>query len=262
MGSILDKIFADKKVELEDTKRATPLAKLRTLIERRGSVRDVPKALGPSATTRIIAEVKRRSPFKGELRKNFDACAIAKIYSENGAAALSVLTESKYFGGGIDVLAQIREIVDVPLLRKDFIFAEYQVYEARAYGADMFLLIATSLERNQIAELMHLGQELGLTALVETHNEKDMDKALEAGAIVIGINNRDLSTGKTDLDIARRLIKPASVDPKHILVCESGIHCRQEIEEFEALGAHVFLVGESLVKADDISVKLRELLNG
>lgn len=264
MGTILDKIFADKKTELDDTKRAMPLAKLKDLIGQCGAVRDVPQALRrePSGATRIIAEIKRRSPFKGELRKDFDALAIAKIYADGGAAALSVLTESAYFGGSLDILARVREAVDIPLLRKDFIFADYQVYEARAFGADMFLLIATWLEKNQMADLMHLGREIGLTALVETHHEKDMEKAFSAGATLIGINNRDLSTGKTDLDIARRLLKPAAMDPKNILVCESGIHTRKEIEEFEKLGAHTFLVGESLVKADDISAKLRELLNG
>ena len=264
MGTILDKIFADKKVELDDTKRAMPLAKLKDLIGQREAVRDVAHALRrkPGGATRIIAEIKRKRPFKGDLRKDFDAKAIAKIYSESGAAALSVLTESKYFGGSLDVLSQTRSIVDIPLLRKDFIFADYQVYEARAFGADMFLLIATWLEKSQISDLMHLGREMGLTALVETHHEKDLEKAFATGATLIGINNRDLSTGKTDLSIARRLLKPASMDPNNILVCESGINTREEIDEFEKMGADAFLVGESLVTADDISAKLRRLLNG
>ncbi|OGW17368.1 MAG: indole-3-glycerol phosphate synthase, partial [Nitrospinae bacterium RIFCSPLOWO2_12_FULL_47_7] len=242
MGTILDKIFADKKAELENTKRAMPLANLKELIGQREAIRDVSLALRrkPSGPTRVIAEIKRRSPFKGELRKDFDALAIARIYSSAGAAALSVLTESNYFGGSMDVLIQVRELVDIPLLRKDFIFADYQVYEARAFGADMFLLIATWLEKNQLADLMHLGREMGMMALVETHHEKDLEKAFEAGATLIGINNRDLSTGKTDLNIARRLLKPAAMDPENILVCESGINDRMEIEEFEKLGAHVF----------------------
>jgi indole-3-glycerol phosphate synthase len=264
MGSILDKIFADKKTELEDTKRATPLAKLKDIIGRREAAMDVPHTLRrePGGATRVIAEIKRKSPFKGELRKDFDALAIAKIYADSGAAALSVLTESKYFGGSLDVLFQVRAVVDIPLVRKDFIFADYQVYEARAFGADAFLLIATWLEKNQLADLMHLGREMGLTALVETHHEKDLEKAFAAGATLIGINNRDLSTGKTDLNISRRLLRMATMDPNNILVCESGINAREEIEEFEKLGADAFLVGESLVTAGDISAKLRGLLNG
>jgi indole-3-glycerol phosphate synthase len=148
------------------------------------------------------------------------------------------------------------------LLRKDFIFADYQVYEARAFGADFFLLIATWLEKDQLADLLCLGrEELGMQALVETHDEGDMDKALQAGALLLGINNRDLGNGKTDLGIARRLIPrvQAAALRQKVLVCESGIAGRGEIDEFEKLGAQAFLIGESLMRADDIGAKLREL---
>lgn len=264
MGNILDKIYADKKVELDETKRAMPLAKIKDLCQSRKGVQDVEKALRrkPSGPTRIITEIKRRSPFKGDLRKDFDARAIARIYSENGAAAISVLTERNYFGGSLETLVQASELVDIPLLRKDFIFSDYQVYESLAFGADMYLLIATWLEKNQLADLLCLGKEIGLTALVETHDEADLEKAFSANATLIGINNRDLSTGKTDLSIARRLLKPAMMDSRNIVVCESGIYSRDEINEFEKMGAHAFLIGESLVKADNIAVKLRELLDG
>jgi len=145
-------------------------------------------------------------------------------------------------------------------LRKDFIFCEYQVYEARAFGADFFLLIATSLDKNQLRDLQDLGQDLGLPALVEAHDERDLEKAFYAEALLIGINNRDLTTGKTDLNITRRLLTMVREVGDPTLVCESGIHGRGEIEEFERDGIHAFLVGESLMRAESISEKMKELL--
>ncbi len=262
MSDILDKIFADKKLELQETIRKVSLSQLKDSIAEREPTLDVSKALksGEDSGTRLIAEIKPRSPFKGALRENFDLLEIAKAYDEGGAAAISVLTESRYFGGDIENLSKVKAEVTIPCLRKDFIFAEYQVYEARAFGGDLFLLIATWLDPNQLSDLLCLGKELGLTALVETHNEKDVEMAYNAGAHLLGINNRDLKTGKTDLNIARRLIKMASYDPNVILVCESGIHGREEIEEFEGRGAHAFLVGESLMRSENISEKLASLL--
>ncbi|MFQ5672341.1 MAG: indole-3-glycerol phosphate synthase TrpC [Nitrospinales bacterium] len=261
MSTILDRIFADKKNRLEDTERQLPLRALKNIMGHQKPALDVAGALKEPGASRIIAEIKRRSPFKGELRQDFDAMQIAGLYVENGATALSILTEELYFGGNIEFLGEARNRWEqVPLLRKDFIFAEYQVYESRAFGADMFLLIATWLDKNHLAELLALGKEIGLTALVETHHERDMEKAFAAGASVIGINNRDLTTGKTDLDVARRLLKEAAWDPQNVLVCESGIRGRQEIVEFEKLGAHAFLVGESLMTADDIPGQLRKLV--
>ena len=148
----------------------------------------------------------------------------------------------------------------IPLLRKDFIFDEYQVYESRAYGADLFLLIATWLDQNLMSDLLSLGSELGMPALIETHNEWDMEKALAANAKLIGINNRDLTNGKTDLGITRGLAPMALQEKGKVLICESGIHGREEIEEFESLGVHAFLIGESLMVSDDILSKLKELL--
>lgn len=261
MGNILDKIFEDKKTELDTTKRGLPISELKEKIEERDPVLDVTNALDRSQWqfSRVITEIKRRTPFKGELCEGFDHLKTAMAYMENGAAAMSVLTESKYFGGSIDFLLDIKKNVDVPLLRKDFIFAEYQVYEARAFGGDFFLLIATYLEKNHLSDLLELGKELGMLALVETHHEKDLERAFQAGATLIGINNRDLNSGKTDLGISRRLLKMARVDPKNILICESGIHNREEIEDFEKQGAHAFLIGESLMRSDNIPNKLQEL---
>jgi len=171
------------------------------------------------------------------------------------------LTESNYFGGHIGILEQIRPVASIPLLRKDFICDEYQIYESRAHGADLFLLIATWLEQSQLNDLLSLGKDLGLPALVETHNEYDVEKAFEAKADLIGINNRDLSNGKTDLEISRRLIPLALQEPNKVLVCESGVKGREEIDEFEKMGAHAFLIGETLMKCKDIPKKLTELLN-
>ncbi|MEK9629781.1 MAG: indole-3-glycerol phosphate synthase TrpC [Nitrospinota bacterium] len=260
MSNILDQIFADKKKELPRTISKFPLSEIKLRIGDQEPVRDVFKAFEKGETSRIIAEIKPRTPFKGELREGFNAEVIAREYVENGAATLSILTESNYFGSSIETLEKIRKIAPIPLLRKDFIFDEYQVYESRAYGADLFLLIATWLEQNQMNDLLGLGEELGMPSIIETHNEWDMEKAFKANARLIGINNRDLTNGKTDLGITRRLAPMALQEKDKVLVCESGIHGREEIAEFESLGVHAFLIGESLMVSKDIPGKLKELL--
>ena len=260
MSNILDKIFADKKKELPNTQRKTSLLEIKERISYQQPTLDVYKALEKNSTSRIIAEIKPKTPFKGELRKGFDAKTIARDYVEYGAATLSILTESNYFGSNIEVLPEIRKVAPIPLLRKDFIFDEYQVFESRAYGADLFLLIATWLDKNLMADLLCQGKDLGMPALIETHNEWDLEKAFAANAELIGINNRDLTNGKTDLGITRRLAPMALQEKGKVLVCESGIHGRKEIEEFEDLGVYAFLIGESLMTAEDIPGKLKELL--
>jgi len=261
MRNILDTIFEHKKDEVATAKRERPLSELKDRLKQVPPARDVLQALSRAeAGSKIIAEIKRRTPFKGDLVKHFDAMEIARTYAEHGAAAISILTDREFFGGSLDYLDQASKEIPVPLLRKDFIFTEYQVYESRAYGADFYLLIATSLERNQLRDLLEQGRELGLTALVEAHDEKDLEKALYANAKLLGINNRDLTTGKTDLNVSRRLLKELSGLGGLYRVCESGIHERADIEEFERLGMHAFLIGESLMKADNIPGKLQNLL--
>jgi indole-3-glycerol phosphate synthase len=262
MATVLDNIFAHKKEELGSTKRKAPLSEIKGSIGQQQPLRDIERSLTDASSTRIIAEIKKKTPFKGELRPNCDGLEIARTYAENGAAAISVLTESNYFGGSIEFLRQVREEVDTPLLRKDFIFDEYQVYEARAFGADFFLLIATWLDKNHLQDLLELGKELGMPALVETHCEKDLEKAFYAGGHLLGINNRDLKTGKTDLGISHRLLKMATVVPDTVMVCESGIRTSQEIQELQTLGAHAFLIGESLMKSENIAEKLSDLVGG
>ena len=259
MSNILDEIFATKRTELKSTRCEVPLAEVKIKMGDQRDVIPVMDALRASGEgSKIIAEIKRRTPFKGDLVEQFDPLAIAQVYTDNGAAAISILTESRFFGGDLNFVEQASQAVSIPLLRKDFIFDEYQVYESRACGADFFLLIATSLDKNQLKDLLELGKEIGLTALVETHDEKDMEKAFHAGAELLGINNRDLTSGKTDLEISRRLLRETRGMNNLLLVCESGIHSRAQIEEFEGLGMHVFLIGESLMKAQNISDKLQE----
>ncbi len=258
MANILDKIFESKKEELAGTQREVPVDELKGRVRDQRPVKPV-ALTGGGEGSRIIAEIKRRTPFKGDLVEQFDPMKIAGTYVANGAAAISILTESKFFGGRLEYLSEASGKFDIPLLRKDFIFSEYQVYESRVFGADFFLLIATSLDKNQLKDLLLLGAELGMTALVESHDEKDMEKAFYAGATLLGINNRDLTSGKTDLNIARRLLKMTRGMNDLTLVCESGIRSREEIVEFEQLGMHAFLIGETLMKADNVSDKFQEL---
>ena len=260
MSNILNQIFTDKKKEVSHTKSLSPLSEIKQRIRDQQKALDVYKALEKNKTSRIIAEIKPKTPFKGELRKGVDVVDIAKTYIRHGAATLSVLTESNYFGSSIKNLEEIRKISSIPLLRKDFIFDEYQVYESRAFGADLFLLIATWLDQSLMKDLLNLGNELKIPALIEIHNEWDMEKAFSINAKLIGINNRDLTNGKTDLNISRRLVPMALQETDKLLVCESGIYGRSEIEEFENLGVDAFLIGESLMTSNNIPEKLKELL--
>jgi indole-3-glycerol phosphate synthase len=207
---------------------------------------------------RVIAEVKRSSPSLGRIRDDFDPVAIASGYAAAGAAGISVLTEEHFFEGSLDHLAAIREHVDVPLLRKDFLFEPYQVYEARAYGADAFLLIAAILRTEIIRELVALGRELGLTALVEVHTAEQLERSLAADATLIGINNRDLDTFVTRLETGFELLE--QVPAGRTVVIESGLKTAADLARFEAAGVHAFLIGETFMRAADPAAALRELL--
>jgi len=254
---ILDDIVRDKRADLAVTKTRVPVEQLRErplFLEARRGFRDALVAR-PRA---IIAEVKKASPSKGVIRADFDPLAIATRYAENGAAAISVLTEERYFQGHLDYLAKIRGRVGVPLLRKDFVFDPYQLYEARAYGADAALLIVAILEDAQLAELLWLTDELNLAALVEVHTRDELDRALAAGARTIGINNRDLRTFRTTLETSEELAR--HVPSGGIIIAESGIEGTADIERLERGGIHAFLIGETLMKAPDPGAKLAEIL--
>ncbi len=207
---------------------------------------------------RIIAEVKRASPSQGIIREEFDPVGIARDYAAHGASALSVLTEERFFHGSLLYLERIREEVVLPLLRKDFILDEYQLLEARSFGADAVLLIAALLDAALLKELKDQAGSLSLDALVEVHTEQELETALKAGAGMIGINNRDLKTFEVKIETTERLMP--LVPPGILTVCESGIDSPARIKRLEAAGAHVFLVGETLMRAPQPGVKLGELL--
>jgi indole-3-glycerol phosphate synthase len=254
---MLDTIIALKKEEVEQRKKALPLTGLQERIARQKPPLDLTSAL-KGDHIRLIAEVKRASPSRGILHPNLNPVQLAETYVEGGAAAISVLTEANHFQGKIDYLEAIRQEVQLPLLRKDFVFDPYQVYESRAYGADALLLIAAILSQEQLEGLLSLSHSLGLRSLVEVHNEDEAETALLSGAEIIGINNRDLNTFTVDINTTRRL-RPL-IPQQCTVVAESGIMRRSDVEKLEEWGIDAMLVGEALVTAHDVVAKIRELL--
>ena len=205
----------------------------------------------------IIAEVKRASPSKGIIRKDYDPAGLAAIYEENGASAVSVLTEERFFQGSLSHLSEVRGAVGLPLLRKDFIVAPYQVFEARAAGADAILLIVAALDDAKLTELFNISTSLDMAVLVEVHTAGELRRALKAGAEIIGINNRDLKTFTTDLSTTIELVKDISAPT--VVVSESGINTASDISKLRGAGVHSFLIGEAFLREDDPASKLREL---
>lgn len=254
-GSILDKIIDNKVIEVEATKQNLSFNTVRDLAESAPPAKDFISAMHKE-TVALIAEVKKASPSKGVLIENFDPLALAEIYAENGASAISVLTDENFFQGKLSYLKEISEAVDIPTLRKDFIIDPYQVYEARMAGASAVLLIVAALEDSQLADLQHLIQELGMSALVEVHNEEELERAMAIEAPLIGVNNRDLKTFDVDLNTTERIAKlvPNTVT----LVAESGLKSAVDIAHMGSIGAHAVLIGEGIVKADNIAQAVRE----
>ncbi|MHB8137941.1 MAG: indole-3-glycerol phosphate synthase TrpC [Smithellaceae bacterium] len=253
---ILDQIIETKKEEVAALKSTSTLPALRDIIAGLSPCRDFSGAISGKACS-IIAEVKCASPSRGRLVENFDPVKIAVIYEQNGAAAISVLTDEKYFSGRKDYLPQIRREVQIPVLRKDFIIDPIQIYETRAIGADAVLLIVRVLG-DRLAEFIHLSKESGLSPLVEVHTQDELDVALAAGADIIGINNRNLDTFVTDINTSR--ILKQGIPPGITVVAESAIKTRSDIEYLMEADIHAFLIGEGLVVAPDIGRKLRSLL--
>lgn len=256
---ILDDIVRDKQTDLVRVKAAVPLPALQQRPLFRAPRRNLRAAL-TARPRAIIAEVKKASPSKGVIRADFDPVAIATGYAAAGAAAVSVLTEERYFQGRLDYLAAIRDAIDVPVLRKDFLFDPYQLYEARAYGADAILLIVAILSDSLLQELLFLADELNLGALVEVHDGDELQRAARCGAGLLGINNRDLRTFHTTLETAERLMP--SAPPDATVVAESGIDSLADIERLERAGIHAFLIGEALMRAADPGARLAGLLEG
>jgi indole-3-glycerol phosphate synthase len=254
---ILDQIVAAKRQEIAALKKTTPLAKLQKAVGDLPPTRAFRQAINHRPCA-VIAEVKRSSPSKGRIREQFDPVQIASIYQAHGAQAVSILTDEQFFEGKGTYLTAIKKSIALPLLRKDFIIDAYQIYETRILGADALLLIVALLEQGQLQEYIQLAEQLGLAPLVEVHDKEELAKALAAGAEIIGINNRDLQTFTTDL---KKTLELAPMIPQgKIVVTESGIATRKDIELLMAAGVHCFLIGEALMRATDIGEKLRELL--
>jgi indole-3-glycerol phosphate synthase len=257
---MLSQIISNSLQELEYRKRNLPLAELKKMALERPLPIDLASALRGKGV-KLVAEVKKASPSRGVIRSDFDPVKIAQIYADNGAAAISVLTETKYFQGSIEHLRDIKKTLGakrLPLLRKDFLLDSYQVYQSRAYGADGVLLIVAILTPDKLQELLGISRELNMSCLVEVHNEAEVEIALENEAKIIGINNRDLNTFKVDFATSERL-RPL-IPPDRIVVSESGIKDRSDIEKCRHLGIDAVLVGESLMSAPDIVARMKELL--
>jgi indole-3-glycerol phosphate synthase len=256
---ILDTIIENKKIEVEESKVSLHLESLISGIANIQPPRGFYEAIDHGGQLRIIAEIKKASPSKGVLRGDFDPVKIALGYARSGASALSVLTDEKFFMGSLTYLRAVREAVDIPLLRKDFIIDPYQVYEARLYGADALLLIVSALGQDALRGLLALTRSLGMDAVVEVHDEEELERALDAGSRIIGINNRDLRTFEVDLGVSARLARmiPGGV----IAIAESGISSGADIKRLRDQGVHVFLIGETFMKAPDPGAELKSLIS-
>ena len=262
MATILDDILAHKRLEVAAQKQRVDMD---TLVANISASNDTPRGFMKALQARVaiggtavIAEVKKASPSMGVIRASFDPVAIAESYAAAGATCLSVLTDEKYFQGSGHYLRLVRAAVGLPLLRKDFIVDEYQIVEARALGADAILLIVAALSDAELAAFTRLAHDLGLDVLVEVHDEAECARALQLPLRVIGVNNRNLHDFSVSLDTSRRIKTMLPAD--YLLVSESGIHTRADIEALQADGIHAFLVGGALMQADDPGVALSSLL--
>lgn len=255
---ILDDIVAHKRTELAAHKRTVSLAQLQDSAHFRSVPPAFLRALRHNSGRTIIAEVKKASPSKGVIRADFDPLRLAQTYAESGAAAISVLTDQKFFQGHLDYLGLIRRHVSLPLLRKDFVFDPYQVYEARSYGASAILLIVAILSDTQFQELAALADSLGLDCLVEVHDEAELERALACKVSLLGINNRDLRTFHTSIETSERLLRYIPVEVT--VVSESGLSQAEQLARLEAQGVRAFLIGETFMAAPDPGEPLREML--
>lgn len=258
MSTILERILATKRDEVAAARARESAeslaARARAVARRPASLR---AALERDDGVRVIAEIKRKSPSKGEIRRDFDPVAIARAYAAAGAAAISVLTDETYFGGSLAVLEAVRSVTPLPLLRKDFVVDAYQIDEARVAGADAVLLIVGALSPDALVGFAKYAAALGLEALVEVHDEAEMEIALASGATLIGINNRDLRSFHTDLAVTERLAPRAA--GRALVVAESGIFGLADVQRLARSGAHGYLVGESLMREADVGLALRKL---
>ena len=260
MPTILDKIVATKREEIAAAQRARPEDAVREAAARAEPPRDFFAALVATDEVALIAEVKKASPSAGLIRADFDPVEIGSCYARHGAACLSVLTDEQYFQGQLDYLTKVRKSVEIPVLRKDFILDAYQVYEARAAGADAVLLIAECLDDCGLRSLFNLTVDLGMTPLVELYEPENLPRVLEAGATLIGVNNRNLHTFEVDLEHTIRLRE--AIPAECAVVGESGIKTHADVQRLHAAGVDAILVGESLMRQPDIGQAVDQLLRG
>ncbi len=259
---ILEKIIKHKKKEIGKKKKSQPQEILEETAEMLADQHEISNTFYRAFTKEnmaFICEVKKASPSKGIIRKNFNHVEIAKAYAANGAGAISVLTDEKFFKGKLKYLSDISENVDVPLLRKDFIIDDYQIYEAVLFGADAILLIAAVMDEKKLKSLYHTACRFNLGVLLEIHDEQDLNKALNVDAHLIGINNRNLKTFKTDLKTTEDLIK--KIPENKVVVSESGINHAQDVKRVFDAGARGVLIGEALMREKDVGAKLKQLKN-
>jgi indole-3-glycerol phosphate synthase len=256
--TVLDKIVAKKRVEIERLKSACPEAELRARLADAPPVRDFFAPLAAGGPIKLVAEVKKASPSAGVIRADFDPVAIARIYDVHGAACISVLTDEPHFQGRLEYLTQIRAAVARPVLRKDFILDAYQVLEARAAGADAVLLIAECLDDCNLRKLFNAACELGMTPLVELYEPANLSRVLESGATLVGVNNRNLHTFEVDLGHAIRLRR--DLPDTCVCVAESGIKTRADVQQLESAGVDAILVGESLMREPDVGAAVDRLM--
>lgn len=258
--TILEKIVATKRNELEAARARRSEDELRAALADAPPVRDFFGPLAAEGPIRLIAEVKKASPSAGVIRADFDPVAIARIYEQHGATCLSVLTDESYFQGSLEYLRDVREAVNLPVLRKDFLVDSYQLLEARVAGADAVLLIAECLDDCQLRKLHNEAIELGMTPLVELYDPVNLPRVLEAGATLVGVNNRNLHTFEVDLEHTLRMRR--EIPGECVLVGESGIKTREDVLRLEAAGVDAILVGESLMRETDIGAAVDALLHG
>src|SRR4030043_1760741 len=257
---ILSEIVSKKKERLKDTKALLSVRDLRAKISDIEKTKEFKAAIKrlPGEKIKLVAEIKRASPLKGIIRKDFDHLSIAGIYEEKAVNAVSILTEEDFFQGSLNFLSAVRKVLSKPILRKDFIFDEYQIYESRANEADAILLIATILDKNQASEYLHLAKELRLSVLFEVHDSKELEMALSIDTGIIGINNRDLKTLHVDINTTFELKK--EIPSNKVVVSESGINTREDAERLEYAGVDSMLIGTAFMEAKDIEEKIDELI--
>jgi len=254
--SVLERIVDDTREEVDRRRQSVPLSQLEAAIAERAEGRPFTEALGRPGVS-LIAEHKRRSPSAGEIRAGASVGDIVCAYERGGATALSILTEPCHFGGGLDDLREARAATSLPVLRKDFIVDPYQLYEASAAGADAILLIVAALELPDLASLLGEARALDLDALVEVHDERELEQALEVDADVLGINNRDLSDFSVDIERTYELL--SDVPAGKTVVSESGFSTREQLDELERVGIDAVLIGETLMRAEDVEAAVRSL---